>query len=448
MKDKKAKKLLLVEDEAIIALNEKMTLEKFGYQVTTVHSGEKAVESVERDPGIELVLMDIDLGPGLPGDEAAEKILEIRHLPIVFLTSHTEREYVERVKEITRYGYVIKNSGKFVLWDTIEVAFELFEANERLERFFYVNLDLLCIADTDGNFIRVNQAWEEVLGHTVEELEQSKFLDFVHPEDLQPTLDAMRRLREQEEVIDFVNRYRSKDGSYRFVEWRSHPSGNIIYAAARDVTERVEYENALRQSERAYRDLFERAPIGIFRTNSNGRLLAANRAMAQIVGLDSPEQALAHYTDLGSQLYLRRERREEFITALERDGYVQEFEYEALRADGQRIWVSMNARKSERATIDGFEIEGFFVDITERKQSEQAIKESENRFRSLVENAPDAIFVQTNWTFSYVNQAALELFGAARPEELLGSPVVDRFHQDHRDMVRGRIRKLNEERTP
>ena len=462
MEKNNSKKLLLVEDEAIIAMSEKRALEKCGYNVRSVQSGEQAVDAVEKDPEIDLVLMDIDLGSGLSGDQAAEEILKIRHLPIVFLTSHTEREYVERVKEITRYGYVIKNSGEFVLWDTIEVAFELFEAknryeeanrelkeaNDQLERFFSVNLDLLCIADMDGNFVKVNRAWEEVLGHTSEELLKSKFLDFIHPDDMQPTLDALERLSRQSEVIDFVNRYRTKNGSYRFIEWRSHPADNLIYAAARDITDRVEYEKALRESERAYRSLFERAPIGVFRSESCGKPISMNTAMAQILGLESPKHALEHYTDLGSQVYARKERRQEFVETLQEHGYVQDFESEAVRADGQHIWLSINARKSKQTTKKGFEIDGFAFDITERKKNEQAIKESETRFRGVVENAPDAIFVQTNLVFSYVNQAAMELFGATDPKELLVTPVVDRFHEDDRDQVRRRIKKLNEERIP
>ncbi|MEX2445589.1 MAG: PAS domain S-box protein [Alkalispirochaeta sp.] len=456
-----AKRLLLVEDEAIIAMHQKVTLEKNGYQVTAVHSGEKAVEAIKLDSEIDLILMDIDLGRGISGDQAAEQILEIRHVPIVFLTSHNEQEYVERVKKITRYGYVIKNSGEFVLWDTIEVAFELFEANsryerantelttanEQLERFFSVNLDLLCIADTEGNFIKVNSAWEEILGYPVDELKASKLLDFVHPDDIDATVDAMERLNKQGEVINFVNRYRSKDGSYRYVEWRSHPSGNLIYAAARDITERMEYERALRDSETAYRNLFEQAPIGIFRTNSHGKPLAANTAMARILGLDSPQHALDHYTDLASQLYLRPERREEFMTGLEEHGYVQDFEYEAVRPDGRHIWLSMSARTSGTPTTEGLEIEGFAIDVTEQKKARKAIEESENRFRSVVENAPDAIFVQTNGTFTYLNLAALELFGASTPEQLIGTPVANHFHEKDRERVRRRIRVLNEDRT-
>ncbi|MBV5312350.1 MAG: PAS domain S-box protein [Prolixibacteraceae bacterium] len=119
-----------------------------------------------------------------------------------------------------------------------------------LENFFNVALDLLCIADTSGNFIRVNKAWETLLGYTTSELEHRQFLEFVHPDDLQTTLNAISELSEQNPVINFTNRYHAKDGSYRYIEWHSSPAGNLIYAAARDITERMraeEFEDELLQ---------------------------------------------------------------------------------------------------------------------------------------------------------------------------------------------------------
>ena len=118
-------------------------------------------------------------------------------------------------------------------------------SRDELENFFAVNLDLLCIADFAGNFIKVNKAWEEILGYSVEELQRRKFFDFVHPDDMTATIDAMALLSTQQDLLNFTNRYRSFDGSYRYIEWRSHPVGELIYAAARDITERRLYEEKI-----------------------------------------------------------------------------------------------------------------------------------------------------------------------------------------------------------
>ncbi|KAB2953309.1 response regulator [Heliorestis acidaminivorans] len=122
---------------------------------------------------------------------------------------------------------------------------EDFSELSELDRFFLINLDLLCIADTDGNFLKVNREWESILGYSIEELENRKFLDFVHPDDLDATLDTLSKLGAQEQILNFVNRYRCRDGTYRYIEWRSQPYGKLIYAAARDITDRITNQQKL-----------------------------------------------------------------------------------------------------------------------------------------------------------------------------------------------------------
>lgn len=117
---------------------------------------------------------------------------------------------------------------------------EVVEQKEELERFFSVNLDLLCITDFNGNFKRINKSWERVLGYSSEQILKTNFLSYIHPEDLEKTKDSLSTLKEGEEVINFTNRYRSFDGNYKYIEWRSAPYKDLIYAAARDVTENIE----------------------------------------------------------------------------------------------------------------------------------------------------------------------------------------------------------------
>jgi CheY-like chemotaxis protein len=127
-----ARTILLVEDEAIIALAEARLLAAAGYRVETAHSGERAVEVALADPRIDLVLMDIDLGRGIDGPEAARRILAARDLPLAFLSAHTEPAVVERTEGITSYGYIVKNSGETVLLASVRMAFRLHEARRSL----------------------------------------------------------------------------------------------------------------------------------------------------------------------------------------------------------------------------------------------------------------------------------------------------------------------------
>ena len=173
MNNKIPKVILLVEDEILIAMVQKKFLEQYGYNVITIETGEKAVEILKSDmkiseicllpdsrkiplekfgykvimvdsaeravnaykanDNIDLVLMDIDLGKGMDGTEAAEIILKHRNIPIVFLSSHTEQEIVEKTEKITSYGYVVKNSNITVLDASIKMAFKLFDANEKIQ---------------------------------------------------------------------------------------------------------------------------------------------------------------------------------------------------------------------------------------------------------------------------------------------------------------------------
>jgi PAS domain S-box-containing protein len=134
MNSRSLKTVLIVDDQTIIALHQKVELEAYGYAVMLSSSGEDAIAKAS-DPAcrIDIILMDIDLGPGLSGPEAAKQILSIRQIPIMFLSSHTEPEIVETTEKISSYGYVVKNSGITILDASIKMAFKLFDAHRNIE---------------------------------------------------------------------------------------------------------------------------------------------------------------------------------------------------------------------------------------------------------------------------------------------------------------------------
>ena len=134
---------------------------------------------------------------------------------------------------------------------------------------------------------------------------------------------------------------------------------------------KAEVAESLRRTETQYRTLFETAPVGVFRTCSTGEVLHCNPTMARLVGAKSPEDAMSRYTNLGEELYLRPERRREFINDLKRDGNVENFEYEAKTLDGREIWLSMSAHIADRKPDGTFTIDGFTTDVTRRKHAEQ-----------------------------------------------------------------------------
>ena len=165
--------LLLVEDEAILAMTEKMSLEQYGYSVITVNTGEKAIEIMKTSPGISLILMDIDLGKGIDGTEAASIIQRDHDIPIIFVSSHCEREIVEKAEKITSYGYVVKSSSITVLDASIKMAFKLFEAKNVYKDTFIFSINGLCIhkmlydedrKQFDFEYMHVNPEFEKQTG--------------------------------------------------------------------------------------------------------------------------------------------------------------------------------------------------------------------------------------------------------------------------------------------
>src|SRR6266568_9582483 len=113
-------------------------------------------------------------------------------------------------------------------------------AREQLECLFDLSLDLFCIAGFDGFFKLLNPAWEKTLGFTIGELLAQPYIEFIHPDDREATIAEGRKLAAGRQVISFENRYRSKDGSYRWLRWSATPAADrqFVYATARDVTDR------------------------------------------------------------------------------------------------------------------------------------------------------------------------------------------------------------------
>jgi len=247
---------------------------------------------------------------------------------------------------------------------------------EELEGFFTVNLDLLCIAGIDGRFIKVNREWEELLGYSADELVGRAFTDFVHPDDLERTRAAMGRLGTQEEVRGFVNRYRCKDGSYRYIEWRSHPNGSIVYAAARDITERraasEEFERVFHSTQDAL-FLMEVGDDGSFTFIRN------NRAHEEATGLSlSDIRGKTPHELLGEEL---GNRVVENYRRCVRTGKPISYEETLLLPGGERTWQTTltPAMQDDRPVY----IVGSAQDITARKHAEQRLAVANEELKRL-----------------------------------------------------------------
>ncbi len=150
-----------------------------------------------------------------------------------------------------------------------------------LEGLFKITPEPMCIADTDGNFLKINHAWESILGYKVEELENHKFLDYVHPDDRASTVSAMAVLSKQQEVRNFTNRYRHKNGTYRTIKWFARPNGRYIFAAAEDVTDQNLVKIELEEKRAELETVYENSPIMMCVLNQDQKVVYANKHLLE-----------------------------------------------------------------------------------------------------------------------------------------------------------------------
>ncbi len=211
-----------------------------------------------------------------------------------------------------------------------------------------------------------------------------------------------------------------------------------------DITDRKQSEEALRESEERYRAIIENTPVGFFQSTPEGRYLNVNPAMARIYGYASPAEMLDSVTDIATQIHGDPARRQNFMRLMSERGEVMEFINQNSRKDGSRIYVSTNARvvKDQAGTILYYE--GFSTDITDRKQSEAALRDSESRYRSLIERMPGIVYSFSNQRGGLYYSPHVEAVLGYTPDELYAHPMLwhDSIHPDDLSLVDGSIRQI------
>lgn len=311
-------------------------------------------------------------------------------------------------------------------------------AEAERDRLFNLSVDMLAISGLDGFFKQLNPAWRRTLGWDDAELLRRPWIEFVHPDDVARTVEALERLNTGQPVIAFENRYRCKDGSYRWISWNSSPlaAEGMAFAVARDITAHKQAEAALRESEERLRLFIEHAPAALAMFDQDMRYLAASRRWVADYGLGDREVVgRAHYeifpeiSDRWKDVH-RRALAGEVVRADE-----DRFE----RRDGTAQWLRWEVRpwRAADGTIGGIVI--FSEDITARKEADAALLESEARYRTLVEVSPEAVFVNDSNRITFINAAGLALFGAARYEQVIGHAPFEFFHPDYHDIIRERV---------
>ncbi|TVQ21755.1 MAG: PAS domain S-box protein [Spirochaetaceae bacterium] len=418
--------ILLCEDERIVALAEKAMLEAAGYTVHIAGSGEQALlklADAQQAHGQEpagtlpaLILMDIDLGPGMDGTQAAEQIVASYEIPVVFLSSHTEPEIVEKTEGITSYGYVVKHSGETVLLASIRMAFRLFEARQRQERAEeqlreqnrYLELYRTAVDGmTDHKIAVVDSRYRyrvasrqfansyrkqesEIVGGTIADLTGVE----VFETKIRPHID--RGLAGV--PTEFENWFTFPGLGRRHMRVRYYPlpgfdlGERAVAVVIQDTTEHTRAEQSAQTAERNLALILDSVPAAIWFTDCEGRYVRVNRAWSDAVGVE-PDDAIGKTSadvfdsDMAQQLDV--EEQEIVRTGTPLLGHVTE--YRTL--SGETGWSRTDRLPTTDESGNIIGVVGFAVDITAERTAIRETEDARVRSSAILAAHPDIVFV-------------------------------------------------------
>ena len=255
------KRIMVVEDEGLTAMNIKHSLESIGYTVTSIPVyGEDAVNNA-LDDRPDLVIMGIILKGEMDGIEAAEQIHSRFNIPIIYLTAHSDEALIKRIKKTEPGGYIVKPFDEKELHVAIEIAFYKHEIESRLKEsenmfreFVEGTGDLVTTVDGKGEIIYINHAAEKIYGIMADECIGMSAIKFIHPEDRQSSIewfdDIVKERREQGSTEN--RQVNCKTGEIHHMLWTSNfyydEKGNVarVNNIASDITDRKKFEEHLK----------------------------------------------------------------------------------------------------------------------------------------------------------------------------------------------------------
>ena len=286
--------------------------------------------------------------------------------------------------------------------------------------------DCIIINDKNANYLYANTKTAELTGYSIDELLRLNVKDLTPPERIEEIIKRIKRRVEGDSVpSNYESKLLKKDGSIISIEvaaakteWRGKPADMVFF---HDITERKQLEaqrvaalEALYESEEKYRTLTENINIGIYRnTGKEGKFLEANPAIIKIFGCKSKEEFLSVNA---ADFYQDLDGRNRFIEKILKDGFVKNEELRLKRKDGTPFVASLSTVgvKDEKGKIISYD--GILEDITERKQMEKVLQESEEKYRLIVETSKDAIVINQKDKFIFFNKAFADLLGYSKEE--------------------------------
>ena len=329
-----------------------------------------------------------------------------------------------RYAEILDRGYVLRNAGgapRRLIGSMLNLT-ERRAAERERDRFFSLSADIFCIASFTGHFLRVNPAFCDALGYTADELLAQPVVELIHPDDREATVQAGRGLARGNATERYENRFRCRDGSYKWLAWTAQstqPEQGFVYAVARDVTEQKRAEARLRASEEWYRLLFDASPLPLWVYDVETlEFRAVNDAAVKHYGYSRAEFLSMRITDIRPEDEIPK------VLAVARAPDTPAFDGGVWRhrtKDGRTILVEVVTHaitvldRPARLTLAH--------DVTERKRAERELRETADTLQTLIQASPLAIVTtDVNGIVSEWNAAAERTFGWVAGD-VIGRPI-------------------------
>lgn len=317
------------------------------------------------------------------------------------------------------------------------------QAEDEVDRFFSLSLDMLCIASADGYFKRISPAFSQTLGWSTDEILARPFLDFVHPDDQSATLREMeRQVSAGESVLQFENRYLHKDGSWRLLSWKSVPhEGGLMFATARDVTERKAVEDQVRDGAARLQAIFDTVVDGVITIDGHGTVQTLNPAAERVFGYAAAEVLGRNIKMLMPEPY--HSQHDEYLEHFRVTGEARIIgigrEVVGKRKDGCTFPLELAV--SEMTLGGERHYTGIVRDITERKAFEQAVVAAKNE-------AEQANAAKDSFLATMSHELRTPLNGLLGMLELLGLSRLDgeqrRTLEIAQDSGRGLVRIIDD----
>ncbi len=316
---------------------------------------------------------------------------------------------------------------------------------EQFFKFFQTSADLMCVVNPHDRFIKTNPAFTETVGYTESELISKDFIEFIHPDDKQATLDEIEKQQQRGFTNDFENRYICKDGNVKWLSWRVSfvREEDVAYATARDITEKKQSEEILRESRNLLHTILENVPIRVFWKDIDLNYLGCNTAFAHSAGYSQPEDLLGR-----DDFQMCWREQAEFYRADDKrvmDSKTSKMGIEKQQPtpDGQTIWVRTSKVPLFDAEKNLLGLLGIDEDITKRKQVEEALRESEFFFKESQRMASIGSYKADLKTGYWSSSEVLdEIFGIGPDYDRSIQSWFARVHPDDREMME---HYLNEE---